>query len=121
MEKFTICRSLDIPQSAQDIANSGAFEIKSQKFSAAAEQLRPARKVRIGLFQNKLPLATDVPVTEQRAALHHLAEKVITAAALSGVNIFCFQETWSMQYSLEQLFINKLTDFKNPFSSLNIL
>jgi beta-ureidopropionase len=91
--------TLDIPSSALELAKNANFEIKSEKFVAAAEQLRAPRIVRVGLFQNALPLKTTASVVEQRQALHNLAEKAITAAAASKVNVFCFQETWTMPFA----------------------
>ncbi|CAL8137860.1 unnamed protein product [Orchesella dallaii] len=90
---------LTIPKSAEELASTSKIQLKTYQFTAAQEQLRPARKVRVGLFQNQLPLATDAPVGEQRTALHKLAEKAIDAAAQCGVNIFCFQETWTMPFA----------------------
>ena len=88
-------RTIEIPKEATEISTTIDFEIKTEKFTAAAEQLRSPRLVRVGIFQNKLPLKTTATVMEQRQALHTLAEKAISAAAACRVNIFCFQETWS--------------------------
>jgi beta-ureidopropionase len=88
-------RTIEIPKEASELSTSFNFEIKTEKFTAAAEQLRAPRNVRVGLFQNKLPLKTTAPIIEQRQALYNLAEKAISAAAALRVNIFCFQETWS--------------------------
>jgi len=89
------CRTISVPKDAIESASSSSIQVLTHQFTAAPEQLRPPRKVRVGLFQNKLPLPTTTPVGEQRAALHQLAEKAISVAAKCGVNIFCFQETWS--------------------------
>jgi beta-ureidopropionase len=91
--------TLDVPKSAEDLASGSSIQLKTHQFTAATEQLRPPRKVRVGLFQNKLPMPPNTPVGEQRAALHKLAEKAITIAAQCGVNIFCFQETWTMAFA----------------------
>lgn len=87
-----------MPKVAQESASLSSIQLKTHQFTAQSEQLRPPRKVRVGIFQNKLPLPTTAPISEQRAALHKLAEKAITIAAQSGVNVFCFQETWSKKY-----------------------
>jgi len=38
-------------------------------------------------------------VDEQRDAIYKKVEQMMTAASLSGVNVICFQEAWSL-YSL---------------------
>lgn len=62
--------------------------------AAEREELRPARVVRVGLVQNKIVLPTTETVTAQREALHKRIETIVDTAALCGVNIICFQETW---------------------------
>jgi len=89
------CRTLEISTEAAEIAAKGGFDIQTEKFGAAPEELRSPRITRVALFQNQIPLPTHAPVKEQRGALHALAEKAITAAAALKTNIFCFQETWS--------------------------
>lgn len=41
------------------------FELKGCKFDAVQEQLRPPRRVRVGLIQHHIVLPTDAPVLEQ--------------------------------------------------------
>lgn len=59
------CRKLDLPACAVDAASERNFELKGYKFEAAQEQLRPPRKVRVGLVQNHIVLPTDAPVLDQ--------------------------------------------------------
>jgi len=89
----------EIPTEALKLSQAGNFDIQTESFTASAEQLRAPRVVKVGLFQNQLPLETTVPIKEQIGALHGLAEKAIAAAAACGVNIFCFQETWTMPFA----------------------
>ncbi|KRT85503.1 hypothetical protein AMK59_438 [Oryctes borbonicus] len=90
----TGCSKLDIPDIQAD-----DLEIQAYKFSCSEEQTRLPRIVRVGLLQNKIPLETWAPVQQQRKALHDLAEKVIESAAKANVNIFCFQEAWTMPFA----------------------
>ncbi|KAK9751685.1 Carbon-nitrogen hydrolase [Popillia japonica] len=88
------CSKLEIPKiEAEDL------EIQSYKFACPREQTRLPKITRVGLFQNKTPLETWAPIQEQRQALHNLAEKAIEAAAKASVNIFCFQEAWTMPFA----------------------
>lgn len=81
---------MDIPKiEAENI------EIKAYRFNCAKEQTRTPRVIRVGLFQNKLPLPTWTPIQEQRQALYNLAEKTIDMAATAKINVICFQEAWS--------------------------
>lgn len=50
------------------------FELKGCKFDAAQEQLRPPRRVRVGLIQHHIVLPTDAPVLDQvwTSTRHHL-------------------------------------------------
>jgi len=89
----------DLSKEAIEFAKNSKIELKSEKFTAAAEQFRPPRIVKVGLFQNHTPLKPSAPIAEQQKAFFNLAEKAITTAALSHVNIFCFQETWNMPFA----------------------
>lgn len=50
---------------AVDAASERDFELKGCRFNAAMEQLRPPRRVRVGLIQNCIILPTDAPILEQ--------------------------------------------------------
>ncbi len=77
-------------------ATKSDFEVSGYAFvNAAAEQLRPAREVRVGLVQNKIVLPTTAPVFDQREALYRRIGEMIDAAGQSGVNVLCLQEAWS--------------------------
>ncbi|XP_077995265.1 beta-ureidopropionase-like [Glandiceps talaboti] len=90
---------LDIPAEALKLAEEKKFEIQGYCMTAAKEQLRPPRVVRVGLIQNKIVLPTTAPVLEQVEALHQRIGEMVEAAALCNVNIICFQEAWTMPFA----------------------
>ncbi|XP_038619195.1 beta-ureidopropionase isoform X4 [Tachyglossus aculeatus] len=92
-------RQLELPSGALEAASELDFELQGYAFQAAAEQLRQPRIVRVGLIQNKIPLPTDSPVTEQVAALHRRIEEIVEVAARCGVNVVCLQEAWTMPFA----------------------
>uniref|UniRef100_A0A5F8HGW2 Beta-ureidopropionase 1 n=1 Tax=Monodelphis domestica TaxID=13616 RepID=A0A5F8HGW2_MONDO len=62
-------RKLSLPAEALAAASELDFELAAFGFEAAEEQLRPARLVRVGLVQNRLPLPPCAPVAEQPCPL----------------------------------------------------
>lgn len=88
-------RKLGFPAEALRSADSNDFELAGYQFSAAPEQERDPRIVRIGLVQNKIVLPTSAPIAEQRDALHRRIGDITDAAAKCGVNVICYQEAWS--------------------------
>lgn len=78
----TYCRPLELPKEALSAAAERDFELQGHKFEAAVEQLRQPRLVRVGLIQNKIPLATDAPVAEQVGAVG-LFKEINTASVLT--------------------------------------
>ncbi|XP_007437445.2 beta-ureidopropionase, partial [Python bivittatus] len=92
-------RPLDLPVEAHSAAAERRFELQGHRFEAAPEQLRQPRLVRVGLIQNKIPLATDAPVTEQVTALHERIKEIVEVAEMCGVNVICFQEAWTMPFA----------------------
>ena len=62
---------------------------------AKPEELRPAKRVRVGLIQNKIVLPTNAPLADQRNAIHKRIAELIHAAHLCDVNVICMQEAWS--------------------------
>ncbi|KAH8041978.1 hypothetical protein HPB51_019719 [Rhipicephalus microplus] len=99
---MTVCpygRALDLDREALALAEEHKFEIKGYKMTAEKEEMRPPRVVRLGLVQNRIVLPTTEPVVAQREALHRRIETIVEAAALCGVNVICFQETWHMPFA----------------------
>ncbi|XP_074966634.1 beta-ureidopropionase isoform X3 [Phalacrocorax aristotelis] len=99
-------RKLNLPAAALSAAQERDFELQGYRFDAAPEQLRRPRIVRVGLIQNKIPLPTDTAVAAQPdtsrnqvAALHKRIGEIVEVAAISGVNIVCFQEAWTMPFA----------------------
>ncbi|XP_058014271.1 beta-ureidopropionase isoform X3 [Ahaetulla prasina] len=92
-------RPLELPKEALSAAAERDFELQGHKFEAAPEQLRQPRLVRVGLIQNKIPLATDAPVAEQVTALHSRIQEIVEVAEICGVNVICFQEAWTMPFA----------------------
>lgn len=80
--------------------NSAKFEIQAFRFRCKEEQLRLPRIVRIGAFQNELPIPASSTIKEMRSAMYKMAESIITSAAQLNVNVFCFQEGWSKYLNL---------------------
>ena len=75
------------------------FKTQTYKFSAAKEQLRPPRVVKVALLQNAIVLPTTDPFAHQKEAIHALVGKMIEAAAADGANIVCLQEAWNMPFA----------------------
>lgn len=75
------------------------MELKAYGFGADLEDVRPPRRVRVGLIQNTIVLPTSDPVTAQRDALLNKIGQIIGVAHDCGVNIVCLQEAWSNNYS----------------------
>ena len=88
-------RAISFPKEVFDFAVKNNFELQGYIFEAEKEQLRPERKVRLGLIQHSIVLPTTAPVHDQRNAIHKKIETMLMAASRSGVNVVCFQEAWS--------------------------
>lgn len=58
-------RKLELPAFAVEAAAERDFELKGYKFDAAQEQLRPPRRIRVGLVQHRIVLPTDAPILDQ--------------------------------------------------------
>ncbi|XP_054919473.1 beta-ureidopropionase isoform X2 [Dermacentor andersoni] len=93
------CAALDLDSEALALATEHKFELKGYRMTAEKEEMRPPRVVRLGLVQNRIVLPTTEPVAAQREALHRRIETIVEAAALCGVNVICFQETWHMPFA----------------------
>lgn len=72
------------------------MEVISCKFEKyREEQLRPPRIVKVGLFQQKLPVPLSYPIRNVKTEMYTLAIDAVKVAAKAGVNIFCLQQAWS--------------------------
>ncbi|XP_078494707.1 beta-ureidopropionase [Ciona intestinalis] len=89
------CKTLQIEKQASDIANNEDFELAAYEMPISQNP----RQVKIGLIQNKIISPTDAPVSTQIHSLHERISKIAEAAALSGVNILCMQEAWTMPFA----------------------
>lgn len=105
------CRPLELPEETGTLATSFNFELQSQTFTCQKEELRAPRNVRVGVFQHKLPLPTWSSIEDQRKALYKLAAEAVNTAASGGVNIFSFQEAWSVLNVILKHFAGMSTHF----------
>lgn len=71
------------------------FEIKSYNFTAAKEDLRKPKIVRVGAVQNSICAPTTDPINIQRNKLYEKIGRIIDAAGADDVNVLCLQEAWS--------------------------
>jgi len=92
-------KKLDFPTCAVEAASERDFELKGYRFEATQEQLRPPRRIRVGLVQHRIVLPTDAPILDQINAMHSRIGEIVEVAAMCGVNIVCFQETWTMPFA----------------------
>ncbi|XP_049620117.1 beta-ureidopropionase isoform X2 [Syngnathus scovelli] len=92
-------RMLELPSDALEAARQGDFELKGYSFEATEEQLRLPRRIRVGLIQQHIVLPTDAPILDQVNAMHNRIGQIVEVAAKCGVNIVCFQETWTMPFA----------------------
>lgn len=76
------------------------IDIAAFSFSAAEEEIRPPRSVKVGLIQHSIVLPTDLAPKGQREAIFRKINKLIHIAKNEGVQIICLQETWSMPFFL---------------------
>ncbi|KAG8182531.1 hypothetical protein JTE90_002065 [Oedothorax gibbosus] len=90
---------LDISPATKQAAIDKNLDLKAFAFSAAPEDLRPPRMVRVGLVQNAIVEETGAPVGRQRDALHKRIREIVEIAAQCGVNVICFQEAWTMPFA----------------------
>lgn len=65
---------LDLQKQLQQAAAEQDFDLQAYQFRAAAEQLRPARLVRIGLIQHGIVKPTTAPFLEQRQVSSNMTE-----------------------------------------------
>lgn len=80
---FSVDRKLDLPTCAVEAASERGFELKGYKFDAALEQLRPPRRIRVGLVQHHIVLPTDAPILDQVWTESHVAHRASHANRLA--------------------------------------
>ncbi|KAK0135298.1 Beta-ureidopropionase [Merluccius polli] len=92
-------KKLELPACAVSAASERDFELQGHMFQCASEQLRPPRRIRVGLIQNRIVLPTDAPILDQISAIQSRIAEIVEVAAMCDVNIVCFQETWTMPFA----------------------
>ncbi|XP_060532927.1 beta-ureidopropionase [Cylas formicarius] len=90
---------IDVPNSVTTRAELSNIELQTWSVPCPEEQLRPPRKIRLGLFQHKIPVPTTSRIDDMRNAMYALARDAVELAAGGGVNVFCFQEAWNMPFA----------------------
>ena len=91
--------TIAIPDAVQNLASHKDFEIAAYKFTAAKEQRRKPRIVRIAVIQNQIIEPTDAPIEDQFQAIVDRITDMIDAAGEMGVNVLCLQEAWTMPFA----------------------
>ena len=95
----TLPETIAITDEAQKLADLKDFDIAAYKFTAAKEQRRKPRVVRIAVIQNQIIEPTDAPIEDQYQAIAARVTDMIDAAAMMGVNVLCLQEAWTMPFA----------------------
>ena len=85
MKKLVCRRKLDLPACAVSAAAERDFELKGYRFEAAQEQLRPPRRIRVGLIQNHVVLPTDAPILDQVRTQTHVIKQA--CRGFSGIEM----------------------------------
>ncbi len=91
--------ALPIPAEVQRYAEQHDFEIQAHRFTAAPEQRRAPRVVRIGVIQNRIVADTSAPVDVQYEALADRIETIVHAAGKMRVDVLGLQEAWTMPFA----------------------
>lgn len=91
-----IFRQIQFSEDELQKAKDADLELKGYIFKCPREQIRSPRIIRVGVFQNKIPLETWTPIKENLDSFYDMAKRVIEIAVSQKINIFCFQEAWSM-------------------------
>lgn len=107
-------KNIDIPKTAASLGEKHNFEIKAFKFDCRKEQIRAARRIRVGIIQNKIVRSTTDSIPEQISALHNRIEFIISAAANLDTNIICLQEAWTMPFAFCTREKHPWTEFAEP-------
>eukprot|EP00243_Klebsormidium_subtile_P003138 TRINITY_DN16303_c0_g1_i1.p1 TRINITY_DN16303_c0_g1~~TRINITY_DN16303_c0_g1_i1.p1 ORF type:complete len:429 (+),score=69.02 TRINITY_DN16303_c0_g1_i1:49-1287(+) len=90
---------LPLSEEVLSSADKQDFDIQAYQFSAAAEQLRAPRIVRVGVVQNAIVLPTTAPYAKQRQAIFNRVKSIVDAAGAASVKILCLQEAWPMPFA----------------------
>jgi beta-ureidopropionase len=90
---------MPVAEKAKALAGEHNFEVAAYQFSAAKEQLRQPRIVRIGLIQNSIAAPTTAPIKDQYLGIQEKVGQMIDAAGAMGVNVICLQEAWTMPFA----------------------
>jgi beta-ureidopropionase len=91
--------SIAIHPAARALAEQHDFDVAAYRFSAAREQRRAPRVVRVGVIQTQIVEPTDAPIEAQFQALCRRTEKLIHAAGAMGCNVLGLQEAWTMPFA----------------------
>lgn len=90
---------LAIDQVIQQQAKEHDFQIVGYRIKADNEQLRRPKNVKIAAIQSKIVLPTTATVQDQRDAIHQRVGYLIETSAITGANIICLQEAWTMPFA----------------------
>ncbi|KAK1359176.1 putative beta-ureidopropionase [Heracleum sosnowskyi] len=91
--------SIHIPESAKEVSRKQDFDLQAYSFRADKEILREPRVVRVGLIQNSIAFPTTASFSDQKRTIFQKLKPIINAAGVSGVNILCLQEAWTMPFA----------------------
>lgn len=86
----------------EDVAISATeldLDVKAYQFRAQEEEMRPPRKVVMGLVQNSIAAPTTEPFKVQKQGLIEKIERICDLAGESGVQVLCLQEAWNMPFA----------------------
>nr|XP_023013526.1 beta-ureidopropionase-like [Leptinotarsa decemlineata] len=103
---------LKMSEKCLKLATRYKVELVSCKFRKIQdEQIRNTRMVKVGLFQQKLPVPLTNPIRRVKMAMYTLAMDAIKVAAKGGVNIFCLQQAWSKKGFSRFLMLSFQTEY----------
>ena len=91
--------NLNLSEETKKLGSQHGFEVQGFAFSAAKDELRAPRIVRVGAIQNQIVNPTTDPVKDQVKGLHERIKVLVDAAGHSGVNVLCLQEAWTMPFA----------------------
>lgn len=90
---------LPIPAPARTLATEHDFDVALYRFTAAVEQRRAPRIVRVGAIQTRIVEPTTAPVEAQYQAICARTEQLVHAAGAMGCNVLGLQEAWTMPFA----------------------